>query len=98
MEERPDLLAAVSRALFERWDPIGARAMDPRWPSDEYEGYSAGVLRLVLNHASDDVVAEHLGRIEDEWMGLVPSPLARRLAVAKAIRESVRRLLDGDKP
>lgn len=83
------LLAVVNRILFERWDPIGA-SDDPGWPRDEYEGYAAGVLDLVLRHASDDVVAEHLARIEDEWMGLTPSPLARRVRVAVEIREAVR--------
>jgi hypothetical protein len=84
-----DLIALVNRLLFDRWDPIGA-GDEPGWPRDEYEGYAAGVLGLVLRHASDDVVAEHLGRIEDEWMGLTPSPLARRVAVAAEIREAVR--------
>ena len=48
------------------------------------------MLGLILRHASDDVVAEHLARIEDEWMGLTPSPLRRRLAVAAEIRKAVR--------
>ncbi len=88
------LVAAVDRVLFERWDPIGVRDdADP--PRDEYEGYAAGVLGLVLAHASDDVVAEHLARLEDRWMGLTPSPLARRLAVAAAVREAVRAARDG---
>ena len=84
-----DKIALVNRILFERWDPIGV-SDDSSWPRDEYEGYAAGVLGLVLRHASDDVVAEHLARIEDEWMGLTPSPLRRRLAVAAEIRKAVR--------
>ncbi|HET7457358.1 MAG TPA: hypothetical protein VFJ74_06865 [Gemmatimonadaceae bacterium] len=84
-----DLLALVSRILFERWDPIGV-SQDAGWPRDEYEGYAAGVLGMVLQHASDDVVAEHLGRIEDEWMGLTPSPLRRRVDIAAEIRTAVR--------
>jgi hypothetical protein len=84
-----DLIAAVSRVLFERWDPIGVGA-EPGWPRDEYEGYAAGLLELVLRRASDDVVAEHLAWIEDRWMGLTPSPLARRVAVAAEIRRAVR--------
>jgi hypothetical protein len=90
------LIAAVNRILFERWDPIGARAMDPAWPRDEYEGYAAAVLGLVLHSASDDVVAEHLARIEDHWMGLAPSPLAHRLAIASEIRLAVRAASDDE--
>jgi hypothetical protein len=81
----------VSRVLFERWDPIGAKAMDPNWPADEYEGYAAALLDLVLHHASDDVIAEHLAQVEHHWMGVVPSSLAQRLTVAAEIRAAVHR-------
>jgi hypothetical protein len=84
------LLARVTEALFARWDPIGAKAMDPAWPRDEYEGYSASVLALVRANASDDVVAELLARIEDHWMGLTPSPLTSRIEVAAYLRTLVR--------
>ena len=90
----PELTAVVNRLLFERWDPMGVRD-EPGAPHDEYEGYAAGVLVLVLHHASDDVVAEHLARIEDRWMGLRPSPLAHRVSVAAAIRNAVREAADG---
>jgi hypothetical protein len=86
-----DLNAVVKRVLFERWDPIGARAMDPAWPRDEYEGYAAGVLELVLHRASDDVIAEHLAQIEHQWMGLIPTPLDTRVAIAAEIRAAVRK-------
>ena len=87
-------LAAVNEVLFARWDPIGAKTMDPAWPRDEYAGYAASILALVRAKASDDVVAELLARIEDHWMGLTPSPLASRLAVAAQLRIVVRAALD----
>lgn len=81
------LIDAISSVLFERWDPIGVRAEDPRWPRDEYEGYAAGLLDLIDRKASDDVVAEHLARLETAWMGLEPpSPLQHRLAVVAELR------------
>ncbi len=80
------LAAAVSEVLFVRWDPIGAKAIDPAWPRDEYAGYAAGVVALLHARASEDVIAELLARIEDHWMGLAPSPLASRLAVAAELR------------
>lgn len=83
------LIAAVNRVLFDRWDPIGAQVMDPHWPRDEYEGYAAGLLQLVLHNASNDVIAEHLAQIEHQWMGLIPSPLDRRVAIAAEIRAAV---------
>lgn len=82
--------AAVSEVLFARWDPIGAKTMDPAWPRDEYAGYAASVVALLRARASDDVVAELLARIEDHWMGLTPSPLASRLSVAAHLRAVAR--------
>ena len=85
------VIDAISTVLFERWDPIGARAQDAKWPRDEYEGYAAGILELIDHAASDDVVAEHLARLESAWMGLEPpSPLEPRLAVGGALRAAIR--------
>ena len=85
------VIDAISSVLFERWDPIGARAQDKRWPRDEYEGYAAGILELIDRAASDDVVAEHLARLESAWMGIEPpSPLEHRLAVVAELRGAIR--------
>ena len=85
------VIDAISVVLFERWDPIGVRELDRRWPRDEYEGYAAGILELIDHAASDDVVAEHLARLETAWMGVdPPSPLERRLAVVAALRAAIR--------
>jgi hypothetical protein len=85
------VIDAVSSVLFERWDPIGARAQDERWPRDEYEGYAAGLIDLIDHAASDDVVAEHLARLESAWMGIEPpSPLEHRLVVVAELRAVVR--------
>ncbi len=85
------VIDAVSAVLFERWDPMGVRAQDARWPRDEYEGYAAGILELIDHAASDDVVAEHLARLESAWMGLEPpSPLEHRLAVVAELRAAIR--------
>ena len=85
------VIDAISTVLFERWDPMSVRAQDARWPRDEYEGYAAGILELIDHAASDDVVAEHLARLESAWMGLEPpSPLEHRLAVVGALRGAIR--------
>jgi hypothetical protein len=94
--EAKALIDAVTSVLFERWDPLAVRSQDERWPRDEYEGYAAGVLELIDHAASDDVVAEHLARLESAWMGLEPpSPLAHRLAVAAELRAAVRTIRRG---
>jgi hypothetical protein len=85
------VIDAISSVLFERWDPMGVRALDKRWPRDEYEGYAAGLLELIDHAASDDVVAEHLARLESAWMGLEPpTPLGHRLTVVVELRAAVR--------
>ena len=89
------VLAAINTVLFERWDPLGVRAADPRWPRDEYEGYARSVHDQLASGSSDDVVAEHLAWIEGAWMGVEPpSPLAHRLVVVAALREAVRAARD----
>lgn len=88
--EAKAIIDAISSVLFERWDPMGVRAQDKRWPRDEYEGYAAGLLELIDHAASDDVIAEHLARLESAWMGIdPPSPLEHRLAVASELRAVV---------
>jgi hypothetical protein len=85
------VIDAISGVLFERWDPMGVRAQDAKWPRDEYEGYAAGILELIDRAASDDVVAEHLARLEGAWMGVEPpSPLEHRLAVVGELRTAIR--------
>jgi hypothetical protein len=85
------VIDAISAVLFERWDPIGVRELDRRWPRDEYEGYAAGILELIDHAASDDVVAEHLARLETAWMGVdPPSSLEHRLDVVAALRAAIR--------
>ena len=85
--ESKAVITAITSVLFERWDPMNVRGEDERWPRDEYEGYAAALLELIDHAASDDVVAEHLARLESAWMGLdPPSPLMRRLAVVAELR------------
>ncbi len=89
--ESKAVIEAVSGVLFDRWDPMAVRAQDARWPRDEYEGYAAGLLDLIDHAASDDVIAEHLARLESAWMGVEPpSPLESRLAIAAELRGAVR--------
>jgi hypothetical protein len=85
------LLDAISSVLFHRWDPMAVRTQDERWPRDEYEGYAAGLLELIDHAASDDVIAEHLARLESAWMGIEPpSSLEHRLAVVAELKAAVR--------
>ena len=83
------LLKSVNAVLFEYWDPIGVRSIDPTWPRDEYESYAPGIVALLRRGASDHSVAEHLGALEVERMGIGPSALEHRLTVARLARALV---------
>jgi hypothetical protein len=87
---RPNLLLkSVNAILFEVWDPIGVRSVDAAWPQDEYESYAGGVVALVTRGASDRAIADHLGTLEQERMGIASSALEHRLSVARLVRASV---------
>jgi hypothetical protein len=69
----------VDRLLWEEWDPIGVRAMGG--PDDEYRSYVGGVVQLLLDGADATRIADHLGRLRTQSMGL-PASLERDRRVA----------------
>lgn len=83
------LLKSVNAVLCEHWDPIGVRSIDVDWPDDEYESYALGLVALIRQSAPDDAIAEHLGVLETEKMGIGPSAPQRRLTVARMVRATV---------
>jgi hypothetical protein len=87
---RPNLLLkSVNAILFEVWDPIGVRSIDAAWPQDEYDSYAPGVVALVKRGASDHAIADHLGTVEQERMGIASTAPEHRLKVARLVRASV---------
>ena len=83
------LLKSVNAVLFEHWDPIGVRSIAGGWPDDEYERYAPGLVALIRQGASNDAIAEHLGVLETQRMGIGPSAAEHRLAVARMVRAAV---------
>lgn len=67
-----ELYKRVDEILFYRWDPIGISDSD--WPRDEYQSYLPRVFGMVLESETPDKIAEFLGRIATENMGLGSSP------------------------
>lgn len=67
-----ELYKRVDEILFYRWDPIGISDSD--WPRDEYQSYLPRVFGMVLESVTPDKIAEFLGRIASENMGLGASP------------------------
>jgi hypothetical protein len=73
----------IRTVLNEDWDPIGI-ARDAG--DDEYDGYIGGIFSLLRSDASVDVIAEHLARIEIEWMALAGSERAKLREVALRLK------------
>ena len=61
------LFRQIDKILWNDWDPIGINDIVPR---DEYQSYTAEVLRLKLSGVDAETIAQHLDRIEVEKMGL----------------------------
>jgi hypothetical protein len=89
----PQLLAAVDEVLWRVWDPIGVN--DAHEARDEYSGYAAGVLGLLLRGVDDGEIVRHLRTIETERMGLPASRAGRHQAVVAALRAQAARAAHG---
>jgi hypothetical protein len=59
----------LRQILFWRWDPIGVADEFP-YTEDEYDGYATRVASLLHDEASPEAVADYLGTVERESMGL----------------------------
>ena len=73
----------IRRVLLQHWDPIGIS--DEPNAQDEYDGYLGGVYELLVGGASDKQIADHLGCIVEERMGLDPQSEASEKTI-RALR------------
>ena len=84
MESRKDRACEIQEQirsiLLNDWDPIGVA--DVPEAQDEYDSYIVGVYRLLISGVSERDVAEHLLRIESDWMGLGGASVTGLLPVA----------------
>jgi hypothetical protein len=88
-----DLLEKLKALLWEEWDPIGVRGLDPKCPNDEYDSYALEVLKMLEAGATATEIEVHLAELETGHIGL-PNHSGRAGSVAeKAVvlrRESKR--------
>lgn len=75
----------IREILNREWDPIGVTQSGD--VQDEYDTYIPVIWRLLIEGATDEAVAAHLGKIETEQMGLSEAAecnlqVARRLRLA----------------
>ena len=81
-----ELYERVCAVLFDMWDPIGVNAFAPR---GEYDSYAAFIIRTIRNGAGEFKLAEHLGCLALDSMGLSNIDEARDRIVAKRLIELV---------
>lgn len=74
----------VDEILYYKWDPIGVSESD--WARDEYQSYLPRVFALALEGASSESIANYLGVVSTESMGLSPAP-EHDLKIAQQIIE-----------
>ncbi len=79
----------LRQILFWRWDPIGV-ADDFPVTEDEYDSYVMHVASLLRDAASLDAVADYLGTVERDSMGIHETPRAEahRREVASFLLDS----------
>jgi hypothetical protein len=66
----------LRQILFWRWDPIGVADEFP-YTEEEYDRYVMHVASLLRDEASLDAVADYLGAVERDSMGIHETPRAQ---------------------
>jgi hypothetical protein len=69
----------LRQILFWRWDPIGVADEFP-YTEEAYDGYVMHVASLLRDEASLDAVADYLGAVERDSMGIHETPRAEGTA------------------
>jgi len=75
------LYLAVDEILHYMWDPIGVSGIAGE--RGEYQAYVPEVFRLLLDQSDEQAIADHLGRVATERIGMKPNRI-RDLAAARA--------------
>jgi hypothetical protein len=81
-----ELTEPVRRILRDDWNPIGIDAL----PDDEYDAYIGGVYRMLKSGAREEDLADHLNRIETDWMLCPRDEKAELSAVPRKLLAVVR--------
>jgi len=66
--EQLELYRRIDEILYYKWDPIGVS--DDYSPRDEYQSYLPKVFTLVLGNDKPEIIADYLGSVTTEMMGL----------------------------
>ena len=72
--------AKIGDILFYDWNPIG----DPDIPRDEYDTYISEIFKLKQSGVNEELLAEHLFRLESAVIGM-PGTIENCRLIAKKI-------------
>ena len=61
--------------MLRQWDPIGVICADHQ---DEYDFYSPTIVRMLDSRCDATILANHLGQIRIDWIGLTDSESRRQ--------------------
>lgn len=79
-----ELYTRIDEILFYKWDPIGISGGG--WARDEYQSYLPKVFAHAMESDSADPIAEFLGVVVTQCMGLSAAP-EHDIKIAKMIIE-----------
>lgn len=78
-----EITDAISKILFNDWDPLEVNDIAP---DDEYDSYVGGLYGLLTSDASRERIAEHLFGLERDAMESPSSPDHRNSVADKLLR------------
>ena len=66
--QQMELYKGIDDILYSEWDPIGVASYG--LPKDEYQSYLPQVFKIALEGSDPNLIADYLGNITTERMGL----------------------------
>jgi len=82
--QQMELYRATDEILHYVWDPIGI-SEEPN-ARDEYHNYLPQIFKMLIDQRTEEMIVEHLVKIEAEAMGLKPNK-EKAMKVAKVLYE-----------
>lgn len=74
---------SIKNILLNDWDPVGVQGIPEA--SDEYDSYVSGIYHLLIHHATEDRIFDHLWKIETEYMELIGNQIVTRKVSKKLV-------------
>ncbi|MEO9966579.1 MAG: hypothetical protein ABJF11_12355 [Reichenbachiella sp.] len=80
-----ELYNSIDEILWNDWDPIGVKGIEPEDARDEYEDYVLSTFQLLIENPDSSQLNDHLHRIEIETIGVLGNDNDRSIVVSKLL-------------